>query len=1165
MKSLNRICFLLLGVILGVNIASAQSSGTITGTVTDNSGAIVPNAKVMARSASTGVETMRITNASGVYVLLVPPGDYRVTGSADGFQSIAHERITIDALATVTLDFPLTVGSTTTEVTVAATSEGIQVENATLGTTMRNEVYAALPLAMSQGVPRDPTSFIGLAPGVASVVLQSAGPSYTSFNGGQQEVNGLYFEGLPISFPNQQGDTRPIALAVSVDAVNQFQVEINGEKAEWQGQGFHNYVIKSGADQFHGSIFEFFRNTALDTRNYFATYVPADHQNEFGGNISGPLKRGKIFFFGNIDAYIFKTSTAPNVLSIPSLAARAGDFSALLPNTIIYDPATQVCSPICTKSPFPGNIIPANRISSVSQSFSSYLPTPTSSGFLNNYVNPLPRSISNKNTTERVDFNLSDKHRFYGVFAYGTWRTDYTGNLTPTGTALPLPYTQTPGIVIEKPLIVQLHDTLTLTPSLLNTFGIGATRLSIPILSVTASGAYPQKAGLNGMPGNGQAALGFPAINFAGSNALNSWAGTGPFNEWENAYTVQDSVDWVHGNHIFRFGGTYQNLQDNRANPASGSSASFTFNNNATSGFSSTGTLLSATGNSYASYLLGAVDSSAIVNNNIVQTGSRFQNFSLFAQDDWKLLPKLTVNLGLRWDVYVPFNEQHGRFSFMDPNLPNPAAGNIPGALVYGKQLVATHWNNFQPRIGLAYSLDDKTVIRAGFLITDTLGTLGLGGNGPNGPGQIGFNPPSAVASSVTGQPAYYWQSGAVLPSTPFPVLTPGFGAGNSTVNPTGAIAPFLVLPDIAGKSPQHINWSFGFQRQLPADLTLGMTYSASVAHYLPRYTAVGKYSNSMLVKYLALGSLLNSQATSSNVAMAKAQFPEIALPFNNFQGTIATMLTPFPQYLSGSSGGITCYSCNFASSSYHSLQVTVQKRMSNGITTQFAYTWAKEIDNINGTASQLGAVTGGTRNPYDQKLDRGLGVIDHRHNLHWTGLYQLPFGKGRLGGSNPILRSVIGGWSTTGIFSFVTGMPLGVTGSGCQTPGIVSTCMVSVNPNFAGSIYKASVGSNLNRSFVYIDKTAFMNPAPYTFGNVSRSAPFGLTAPTNWEIDTTLRKTISIRERGKFEFAADIFNLVNNVVFAAPPTNIDSSTFGTVQSTQNQARRIQLSARLSF
>lgn len=1164
MNYIRRTCLFLFALLTAVNIAFAQSSGTIQGTVKDASGAIIPNATVTAKNMATGVSTPRTTNDSGVFVFVLAPGQYSVQASAPGFQSVIQDKIVLDALASVSIDLQLNVGSANAEVTVSAIPATIHTEDTTLGSTMRNEVYAALPLQMNQGVPRDPTAFVALAPGVAAVVLQSAGPSYTSFNGGEQEVNGLYFEGLPISFPNQQGDTRPLALGVSVDAVNQFQVEINGEKAEYQGQGFHNYVIKSGADQFHGSVFEFFRNTALDSRGYFATYVPPDHQNEYGGNISGPFIHGKLFFFGNYDAYDFNTTSAPALLSIPSLAERQGDFSAL--PTPIYDPASQVCTgTICTKTQFPGNKIPLNRLSNVAKSFQSYLPDPTGPGYQNNYINPLKRAITNKNTTERVDWNINANHLLYGVFAYGTWSTDYTGNLTPTGTALPLPYTQSPGIVVERPLIVQLHDTYTFSPSLSNTFGVGITRLSIPILPITQAGNYPQNAGLTGLPGGGQAALGFPAITFNGSNVPASWASTGPFNEWENHYVGQDSIDWVHGNHIFKFGGTYQNSQDNRANPASGTSASFTFSNNETAGFSPTGTLLTTTGNSYASYLLGATDSASIVNNVVVETGSRFSNFSLFAQDDWKVNPKLTLNLGLRYDVYFPFSEQHNRYSMMDPTLPNPAANNIPGALVYGKQLVNTHWKNFQPRIGLAFAPDNKTVFRGGFIMTDTLGTLGLGGNGPNGPGQTGFNPPSAIASSVTGQPAFYWDQGVKTPVTPLPLLSSGFGVGNTTTNPTGAVAPFVVIPDLAGRSPYYLNWSFGFQRQLPANFTFGLTYSGSVGHFLPRQTALGAFTNSMNPKYLALGSLLNAQATTTNIASAKAMFPEIALPFPNFQGTIATMLAPFPQYAGGSAGGISCYSCNLGSSSYNSMQTTVERHFANGLTTQFAYTWAKAIDNLSGTASQLGAVPGGTRNPYNQRADRGLSFIDHRHNLHWTGVYQLPFGKGHMGGGNPIVSAVVSGWSVSGIYTLSTGAPLGVIGSGCTTPGIVSTCMVSLNPNFSGNIYTQSVAQGAATKSSYINKSAFMDPAPYTFGNTPRSAPYGLTAPTMWEVDGTIRRAIAITERVKFELSADFFNLPNSVVFAAPATNIDSSNFGTVTATQNQARHIQFSGRLSF
>lgn len=1170
-----RLWWLSLLFIFAAHLTFAQSSGSISGTVEDSSGAIIPNATVTAQNLGTGVTTTGRTNDSGFYLIQVPAGSYKIQASATGFQLLVHDNVIVDALASVPLNMTLTVGEATTQVEVSVSTDTIQTDNTTLGSTLRNEVYAALPLQMSQGVPRDPTSFIALAPGVAAVVLESAGPSFTSFNGGQQEVNGLYFEDLPISFPNQMGDTRPIALAVSVDAVNQFQVEINGEKAEYQGQGFHNYVLKSGTNQFHGSLFEFFRNTSLDSKSYFSTFVPPDHQNEYGGNVGGPIRKN-LFFFVNYDGYQFNTTSSPQLLTIPDALERAGNFSEL--PTQLYDPFTQSCSgTVCTKRAYSTsgaaataadplyNIIPASELATyggISQSFESYLPTPTTSGFSNNYSKPLNRAISNRNITARVDYNLSQKHQLYGVFAYGKWSTDYTGNLTPTGTALPLPYTQSPGIVIERPLIAQLHETAVLSQSLVNNIGIGVVRLSIPIFPITQAGKYTEAAGLTGLPGSGQAANGFPGINFSGSNVPANWAGSGPFNEWENDVVGQDALTWVRGQHAFKFGFTFQTTQDNRGSPADGTSATFSFSSNETAGFAlNKASLLSNTGNAYASFLLGAVDSASITNNAVVETGSRFHNYSLFGQDDWKVNSVLTLNLGLRWDVYAPFNEEHGRFSFALATLPNPAANNIGGALVYGQQLVPTHYKNFQPRIGLAYQFHKNTVFRAGFIMSDTMGTLGVGGNGPNGPGQNGYNPPTAIRSFVTGQPAFYWSQGVPTPVSPFPVGTAGFGAGNSTANPTGAISPqFLADANLAGRAQEYINYSAGFQRQLPAQITLGVAYSGSGGRFLSRYGAVGAYSNSMDPKYLALGNLLNAQATPANVAAAQAQFPNVALPFPNFQGTIANMLRPFPQY-----AGASCYSCDEGSSSYNSMQVTVDRHFSKGLTAQFAYTLAKEIDDMNNSASQLGAVSGGTRNPYDHTLDRGLGEIDHRHNVHVSWVYDLPFGAGHLIGGSRIANAILGNWQWSGIYNWETGSPLGVTGTNCQTPGISSSCMVDLNPSFTGNVLLAPIGSGDVFKTAYLNKAAFADPALFTFGNEPRSAPYGLRVPTFWEIDSTLRRTFPIREHVSFQLSADFFNLLNNVIFAAPATNFDSSTFGIVSATQNSPRHIQFSGRLTF
>jgi hypothetical protein len=320
--------------------------------------------------------------------------------------------------------------------------------------------------------------------------------------------------------------------------------------------------------------------------------------------------------------------------------------------------------------------------------------------------------------------------------------------------------------------------------------------------------------------------------------------------------------------------------------------------------------------------------------------------------------------------------------------------------------------------------------------------------------------------------------------------------------------------------------------------------------------------------KYLALGTLLTSTASDANIALAKAQFSEIARPFPNFQGTIATMLAPFPQY---ASAGTTCYSCNEASSTYHSMQITAQHHMTRGLQAQLAYTLSKEIDDINGAASQLGAVGGGTRNPYNHTWDRGMGLIDRRHNLHLTWVYDLPMGKSHRVSGGAIGDAILGGWQWSGIYNMNTGVPLGVTGTGCTTPGIASTCMVSLAPGYSGNAqlrsYSTGHGEKIagQSSVVYLDKTAFVDPAPYTFGNVPRSAPYGLRAPTFWEVDTTVRRTFPIKERLRFQLSADFFNLMNNVIFAPPATNIDASSFGTVSSTQNQSRHIQLSGRLTF
>ena len=301
----------LAAVLLTAAIAPAQvgGNGTIQGTVTDPSGAVLAGATVTATNVETGVQTTRRTTEAGFFVLSpLQPGEYTVTIKAEGFQNLTQQHLIVVALGTLGLNPTLQLGAATQSITVEEAPPLLHTDDATLGATMENNIYAALPLAMN-GVPRDPSQFVALVPGVNSASTQAAGPSTAAFNGGQTYQNEVYLEGMPLTSAGTQGDTRYLAFAVSVDAVDQFQVQTNGAKAQYEGQGVSNYVLKSGTNSFHGAAFEYFRNTVLDARGFFPATRPADHQNEFGGLVGGPIRKNKVFFFTNYDGYRYNSGS----------------------------------------------------------------------------------------------------------------------------------------------------------------------------------------------------------------------------------------------------------------------------------------------------------------------------------------------------------------------------------------------------------------------------------------------------------------------------------------------------------------------------------------------------------------------------------------------------------------------------------------------------------------------------------------------------------------------------------------------------------------------------------------------------------------------------------------------------------------------------------------
>src|SRR5712691_1853849 len=344
--------------------AQIGGSGTIKGTVVDATGAIIAGAVVTAINVATGVESKRETTAAGLYVIApLPAGGYKLTAAAPGFRTLVQEQVVVDALGAVEMNLKLEVGATTESVTVSAAPPELNTVDSRMGQTMRNEMYTALPLPMGNGSPRNPAAFIYLMPGVQD------GGTFGFINGGQSFSKDVYLEGLPITDAVRQGESRAMQFAMSVEAVEQFQVETSGQSVEFNGQGSENYTIKSGTNQYHGSMYEYFRNTVLDARGFFAPTRPQQNQNQYGFTFGGPIRRNKIFFFGAYDGYKYRVATDYQFVSIPTLKMRAGEF----------DPLSINCpgGVNCTRQQFPGNVIPASRLSSASKFFQNPLPQPT--------------------------------------------------------------------------------------------------------------------------------------------------------------------------------------------------------------------------------------------------------------------------------------------------------------------------------------------------------------------------------------------------------------------------------------------------------------------------------------------------------------------------------------------------------------------------------------------------------------------------------------------------------------------------------------------------------------------------------------------------------------------------------------------------------------------
>ncbi|MHB1021522.1 MAG: outer membrane beta-barrel protein [Acidobacteriaceae bacterium] len=1161
-----------LTVVLGGSMqAQVGGKGSINGTVTDSTGAVIPGATVTATEVATGVKTIRTTTSSGYYVLSpLDPGTYSVTLTAPGFQTLKQENVVVDALQVVGLNLTMQVGGSKETMVVSSAPPQLDTTSATLGGTIENTEYTALPLQMDGG-PRDPTQFVYLMPGVS----QGGVSGIFNGSGSQGRLDEIYIDGVPITRISIQGDPRNVSSAISVEAVNQFQVETSGAPVEYQGAGVQNYVVKSGTNKIHGSIFEYFRNTALDTWGWGAPAVinpltgkatkPVEHQNEYGITLGAPILKDKIFFFGSYDGYRYNKAGNPSYYTIPTMLMRQGNFTELPSSQPIYDPATTVCSgKTCTRqqATYNGvaNTFDPGRIGVAEQAMMKYMPTPTNNAITNNYLGQTPTNTFSWNTTEKVDAVLTPKQRISVIFAAS--KSGVLGYLSK-GSQVPLPYTngqfytpKTKTLIFEHSYVVTSH--------LVNQFKYGFIRYYDLVGNPSYSTQYGivSAAGVAGLPA-GQVADSFPTVKWGGPNSNTQWSGGKAYTETTNTYDLLDNVQYVHGKHSFTFGAIRQWLQDNNTAYLTGTAPlALNYSNAETAAYNS-GVLQTKTGDSFASFLLGQVDSAQLVQNAVLTTGARIRPLSLYAQDDYAVTPKLTLNIGLRWDYFPSFTEVQNRFSFLNPTMTNPVTGNagalqFAGGGAYGCNCstpVHNWYKNFGPRIGVAYGLNEKTVLRGGYSISYTHGT-GILNATRLGTGQLGYTAsPNPKSSSNSGIAAFVLDNG--FPSyTPPPFINSSYGTGFSTNVSTSAASVSYGDPYLGSRAPYVINWNAGIERQLTQNMAISVNYVGSQGHFLPTAGsgARGIYSDQVDPKYYNLGSLLTAKASAATVAAAQAIDPSVALPYPTFSGTIGQMLRPFPQY-----NGVGDTYGNIVNSNYNALQMTLKQRMSNGLQFMLNYTYSHEIDD------------GGTyRSGYlPNRIERSRGTADTPQILSGTVVYDLPFGKGKaFANSNKIARAVASNWVLAGIYTYHSGNPLAITASGCNDP-FGGSCMPNLATGFSGSARingswgKGALAGTPSPS--YIDSTAFADPAAYTFGSAPRTGAYGLRGPGSYDIDMSVKRAFDLYENVKLLFDLSAYNLTNKVLFGISSTNMDSSNFGQISGQSNNSRDIQLAARINF
>ena len=1141
-----RVPALFLALVCMVFSASAwaqKDTGSIVGTVTDQTGAIVANAKVTVSDVERGIHLQATTNESGQYVASpLRVGRYTVTVEHPGFKKAVSVPVDLDVQQRIAVDISLQVGQISESVEVTGAAPLLETETSELGQVVDNKRMANLPLN-GRNFAQLALLTAGTAPSEPGA--RDEGGFGFSANGARSLQNNFLLDGVDnnSNLPDLLNETNYV-IQPSVEALEEFKVQTNAYSAEFgRGNGaIINATIKSGTNGFHGSAYEFLRNEKLDAKNFFDdpnSPIAPYKQNQFGFTLGGPIVHSRTFFF--VDYEGLRIRQAQTLTSfVPTDAQRAGDFSDQLDLTQqtgtdcgghptfvgeIFDArnAGNGCGVAFQydASGMPLNIIPQNKIDPLASAIAKLYPEPNVNGNGFNFLSNPVRSETRNNFDVRID-------QKYTEHDYGFFRFSYEDQPS----LIPGPFDSTGGdgggffSGVEDNAYRSFATSWShlFRNNLTNEFRLGYNRVNSQRQQINANktseellnftGGFP---GIPNVPGNG----GLPQLTFNDIAQIGSPTFL-PSHEVQNTFGLSENLSWVHGNHSFKFGTDIRSEEFTIFQPAAPRGTldfgpGLTDNPDPNAQFTG--------GSGFASFLVGLSDAGSI--NNLHNIDYHHQVYAFYGQDDWRVTPKLTLNLGLRYELFTTIKERHNELGTFDlstgtlivpkgvtAQLTPMLAAIVPVQATASPGLISPDTNNFAPRIGLAYQVSNKLVMRAGYGIF-------YGGDeaGPYSNPSMGFNPPFFVSKNFNqpcGTPSA--NPATVDCSLPgIPTLSSGFPA-NSLTDPEPPPLFFSLDPKLV--TPYMQQWHLSTQYELPSNTVFEVTYAGSRG----------------LKQYI----YLNGNQAAPN--------PDPNLPFADRR--------PLPQL-----DGFIGWFRSAGQSNYNSLQLRAEKRFSHGLTFLASYTWAHALDIASN--ADLGAQNGGDFRYFkDPQAEYGNSDFDIRHRFVFSYLYELPIGHGKrfLGDASGVLNQIAGGWQVGGITSVSKGNWFTVL----DTNGVANSDGQQ-RPDLIGDPRATPCMPN-----TFFNTCAFADPAAGSFGDVSRNSVQG---PGYQIWDFSVFKNFTVTERAKLEFRAEFFNVFNhpNLQFAksGPQNSINTTTFGTPEfgflTAARDPRQIQLALKLSF